>query len=95
MAEIEALIAEAQAWAEEAGCAHLELHSLALWLTLVDPDDAESQRALRYRLGEVALCDAPVLIRWRTLLDNLSAEARPPQRPRRGRRDASTRARHG
>ncbi|WFF42756.1 ATPase [Salinicola endophyticus] len=95
LAEIEALIAEARTWAEEASCAHLELHSLALWLTLVNPDDAESQQALRYRLGEVALSDAPVLIRWRTLLDNLSAEARPPQRPRRGRRTASVRARHG
>jgi hypothetical protein len=49
-----------------------------MWLSLVDPTDTDKQRALRYRLGEVALSDAPVLTRWRTLLDNVSATARQP-----------------
>lgn len=75
---VAALIEEARDWAVEAGSPHMELKSLEMWLTLVDPNDAGKQRALRYRLGEVALSDAPVLTRWRTLLDNVSASIRAP-----------------
>jgi len=76
IAEVAALIEEARSWAVNAGSPHVELKSLEMWLSLVDPMDIDKQRALRYRLGEVALSDAPVLIRWRTLLDSVSASSR-------------------
>jgi len=75
---VASLVDEARQWAVEVGSPHMELNSLALWLSLIDPSDGDKQRALRYRLGEVALSDAPVLTRWRTLLDNVSASARTP-----------------
>jgi len=78
MQTVAALIEEARIWAVEVGCAHVELKSLEMWLSLVDAGDKEKQQALRYRLGEVALSDAPILTRWRTLLDNVSAASRTP-----------------
>jgi len=78
MQSVAALIDEARSWSIEAGSAHMELKSLEMWLSLVDSGDSEKRRALRYRLGEVALSDAPVLTRWRTLLDNVSASSRTP-----------------
>ncbi|GHB10473.1 AAA family ATPase [Salinicola rhizosphaerae] len=68
--EVESLIEEARGWAEAVGCPHMELKSLEMALTLLDGSAVEYRRALRYRLGEVALSDAPVLTRWRTLLDS-------------------------
>ncbi|SDK89760.1 AAA ATPase domain-containing protein [Modicisalibacter muralis] len=47
---------------------HYQLHALALWLE-VDPGDTQAREAMRRLLGEVAQTDAPVLVRWRTLLD--------------------------
>lgn len=78
MASVASLIEASRSWAVEAGSPHMELKSLEMWLSLVDPGDREKQRALRYRLGEVALSDAPVLTRWRTLLDNVSAASSHP-----------------
>ncbi|WP_110691689.1 AAA family ATPase [Salinicola halophyticus] len=78
ISEVAALIEEARSWAIDAGSPHMELKSLEMWLSLVDPADTDKRHALRYRLGEVALSDAPVLTRWRTLLDNVSATARQP-----------------
>lgn len=75
MESVAALIEESRSWAVESGSPHMELKSLEMWLSLVDAGDRDKQRALRYRLGEVALSDAPVLTRWRTLLDNVSASS--------------------
>ncbi len=36
---------------------------------LIDPDDQAAREELRGLLGRVSHSDAPVLVRWRTLLD--------------------------
>ncbi|GHA84050.1 hypothetical protein GCM10007159_01240 [Modicisalibacter luteus] len=49
---------------------HHELYALEFWLEVVDPDDISTREALRRVLGEVSQSDAPVLGRWRTLLNH-------------------------
>ncbi|MEC9483380.1 MAG: AAA family ATPase [Halomonas sp.] len=48
---------------------HHQLYALEFWLEEVDPEDMKVREELRSLLGEVAQTDAPVLLRWRTLLD--------------------------
>ncbi|MBH8578664.1 AAA family ATPase [Bisbaumannia pacifica] len=48
---------------------HQQLNALELWLTLVDPQDGQARERFRRLLGEVSPSDAPVLVRWRMLLD--------------------------
>ncbi|WP_251978244.1 AAA family ATPase [Salinicola avicenniae] len=73
--EVAGLIEEAIVWSRDMGSPHVELKGLEAWLQLVASDSVEKQHALRYRLGEVALSDAPILTRWRTLLDNVSTRS--------------------
>ena len=48
---------------------HQELCALEAWLTLVDSQDEASRDQFRALLDSVSHSDAPVLIRWRMLLD--------------------------
>lgn len=48
---------------------HLELCALEAWLTLIDERDDSMRDAFCSLLDRVSHSDAPVLIRWRTLLD--------------------------
>ena len=56
--------------AREHGNRHQELTALAFWLTRIAPEDAESRAVFRRLLGEVNHTDAPVLVRWVSLLDH-------------------------
>ncbi|MES3674712.1 AAA family ATPase [Halomonas elongata] len=67
--EVRSLAEQALTQAREDGNLHQELCALELWLTLVDPEDANARDDFRRLLGEVSHSDAPVLVRWRTLLD--------------------------
>ncbi|RTR06371.1 AAA family ATPase [Halomonas nitroreducens] len=67
--EVRALTDQALQQARGDGNLHQELCALEAWLTLVDPDDETAREAFRALLGEVSHSDAPVLVRWRTLLD--------------------------
>ncbi|MDR5865639.1 AAA family ATPase [Halomonas koreensis] len=67
--EVRALAEQALEQARDDGNLHQELCGLEAWLTLVDGDDASARTAFRRLLGEVSHSDAPVLVRWRTLLD--------------------------
>src|SRR5699024_1435546 len=68
-AEVRALVELALQQARDDGNLHQELCALEAWLTLVDPDDGQARSACGRLLGEVGHSDAPVLVRWRTLLD--------------------------
>ncbi|TFH86658.1 ATPase [Billgrantia azerbaijanica] len=48
---------------------HLQLCALEAWLTLIDSDDEAAREEFRGLLSLVSYSDAPVLARWRTLLD--------------------------
>ncbi|MFC3285156.1 AAA family ATPase [Litchfieldella rifensis] len=63
------LVEQALTQAREHENLHQQLNALELWLTLVDPRDAKAREEFRRLLGEVSHSDAPVLVRWRTLLD--------------------------
>ncbi|TDO13968.1 AAA family ATPase [Halomonas ventosae] len=67
--EVRSLAEQALGQAREDGNLHQQLAALELWLTLIDPRDKASRAAFRSLLGEVSPSDAPVLMRWRTLLD--------------------------
>ncbi|MFG6178451.1 AAA family ATPase [Halomonas sp. THAF12] len=67
--EVRALTDQALQQARDDGNLHQQLCALEAWLTLVDPDDASARASFRALLGEVSHSDAPVLVRWRTLLD--------------------------
>jgi DNA-binding SARP family transcriptional activator/tetratricopeptide (TPR) repeat protein len=67
--EVRALLEQAILQAREDGNLHQQLGGLELWLTVIDPADAAAREELRRLLGEVSHSDAPVLVRWRTLLD--------------------------
>ncbi len=66
---IRALADQALEKAREHENIHHQLHALELWLEVVEPSDARARDELRRLLGEVSQTDAPVLVRWRTLLD--------------------------
>ncbi|MFY0990188.1 AAA family ATPase [Halomonas sp. C05BenzN] len=67
--EVLALTQQALDHAREDGNLHQQLCALELWLTLIDPADKGAREGLRGLLGQVSHSDAPVLVRWRTLLD--------------------------
>jgi DNA-binding SARP family transcriptional activator/tetratricopeptide (TPR) repeat protein len=48
---------------------HQQLCALEAWLTLIDSHDEAAREEFRGLLGNVSHSDAPVLVRWRTLLD--------------------------
>ncbi|GED22753.1 AAA family ATPase [Halomonas halmophila] len=66
---VRGLAEQALQQARDDGNLHQELCGLELWLTLVDPEDSEAREAFRRLLGDVSHSDAPVLVRWRNLLD--------------------------
>nr|WP_297461270.1 AAA family ATPase [uncultured Halomonas sp.] len=66
---VRALAEQALEKAREHENVHHQLHALELWLEAIDPDDMQARESMRKLLGEVAQTDAPVLVRWRTLLD--------------------------
>jgi len=75
--EVRRLAEQALEQAREHDNLHQQLNALELWLTLVDPQDVAARDAFRKLLGSVSVSDAPVLMRWRTLLDHrLEAPAR-------------------
>ncbi|MGM0614282.1 MAG: AAA family ATPase [Pseudomonadota bacterium] len=59
--------------AQEHGNRHQELAAWALWLTRIAPDDTSAREAFRCLLAEVNHTDAPVLVRWVSLLDHRMA----------------------
>ncbi|RAH36768.1 MULTISPECIES: AAA family ATPase [unclassified Halomonas] len=67
--EVRGLIEQALEQARGDGNLHQQLCALEAWLTMVDPEDEDARMAFRGLLGEVSHSDAPVLVRWRTLLD--------------------------
>ncbi|WP_299311466.1 hypothetical protein, partial [uncultured Halomonas sp.] len=66
---VAALCQQAIDQAREDGNLHQHLAALEVWLTLIDPADEGARRDFRRLLAEVNHSDAPVLTRWRTLLD--------------------------
>lgn len=56
--------------AREHGNRHQELAALELWLTRISPDDEHAREAFHHLLGDVSHSDAPVLVRWVSLLDH-------------------------
>ncbi|WP_027966754.1 AAA family ATPase [Halomonas halocynthiae] len=69
--EVSRLIQLALEQACDDGNVHQQLCALEAWLTLVDPGDIEMRSDFRRLLGEVSYSDAPILIRWRALLDQI------------------------
>ncbi|QEA40935.1 AAA family ATPase [Pistricoccus aurantiacus] len=69
--EIRTLALQARELAQEHGNRHQQLNVMELWLTLIDPEDSEVRESFRKLLGEVSHGDAPVLIRWHALRDQL------------------------
>lgn len=67
--EVRALADMAINQAREHGNRHQELAALELWLTRIAPHDQAAKEAFRRLLGEVSHSDAPVLVRWVSLLD--------------------------
>ncbi|WP_148253873.1 AAA family ATPase [Aidingimonas lacisalsi] len=70
---IRALVEQALDQAREHENLHQQLGALELWLTLIDPEDNEARQRFRRLFGQVSHTDAPVLVRWRTLLDQRQA----------------------
>lgn len=71
---VRALAEQALVQAREHENLHQQLHALEVWLTLVDPRDDKARDDFRRLLGEVSHSDAPVLVRWRNLLDQRSIQ---------------------
>lgn len=71
--EIRGLVEQALERAREDGNLHQQLGALEVWLTLVDPGDEAARGEFRRLLTGVGHSDAPVLMRWRTLLDRANA----------------------
>ncbi|MBB3189001.1 AAA family ATPase [Halomonas cerina] len=67
--KVRALAEQALNHARDDGNLHQQLGALELWLMLIDPRDEAARADFRALLSEVSLSDAPVLVRWRTLLD--------------------------
>ncbi|MCG6656950.1 AAA family ATPase [Halomonas campisalis] len=67
--EVRVLVEQALAFARQHENRHQQLCALEAWLTLVDSHDASARDVFRTLLGEVSHSDAPVLVRWHTLLD--------------------------
>jgi len=67
--EVKALAEMAINQAREHGNRHQELAALELWLTRIAPNDLQAKEAFRRLLSEVSHSDAPVLVRWVSLLD--------------------------
>ncbi|MEC9294126.1 MAG: ATPase, partial [Pseudomonadota bacterium] len=77
--EVKALAEMAIVQSREHGNRHQELAALELWLTRISPNDQQAKEAFRRLLSEVSHSDAPVLVRWVSLLGrrlphSLSAE---------------------
>ncbi|MBZ9538349.1 AAA family ATPase [Modicisalibacter tunisiensis] len=66
---VRVLLEQALEQAREHENPHHQLYALGLWLEVLAPEDEQAAEALRQLLGEVTQTDAPVLLRWRTLLD--------------------------
>ena len=66
---VRTLAEQARTQAERDGNLHQLLGALEVWLTCVDPDDDAVRSEFRRLLSQVSLSDAPVLMRWRSLLD--------------------------
>ncbi|PRY63879.1 AAA ATPase-like protein [Vreelandella songnenensis] len=60
--------------AREHGNRHHELAALEFWLTHIEPADSKAREAFRHLLGDVSHSDAPVLVRWASLLDRRLAQ---------------------
>ena len=67
--EVKALAEMAIHQSREHGNRHQELAALELWLTRIAPHDQQAKEAFRRLLSEVSHSDAPVLVRWVSLLD--------------------------
>jgi DNA-binding SARP family transcriptional activator/tetratricopeptide (TPR) repeat protein len=74
--EVRALASLAISQAREHGNRHQELAALEFWLTHVAPDDEKNRETFRRLLNEVSHSDAPVLVRWVSLLDRRLAPER-------------------
>ncbi len=68
-ATVRQLAEQALEQAREHDDLHHQLCALELWLDVVDPRDRHASNELRRLLKEITQSDAPVLLRWRTLLD--------------------------
>ena len=68
--EVRALAEMAISQAREHGNRHQELAALELWLTRIAPEDERAREAFHHLLGDVSHSDAPVLVRWVSLLDH-------------------------
>ncbi|WP_346798436.1 AAA family ATPase [Halomonas sp. Bachu 37] len=67
--EVKALLEMALSQAREHGNRHQELAALELWLTRIAPEDEQARDTFRHLLSDVSHSDAPVLVRWVSLLD--------------------------
>ncbi|MGO3057531.1 AAA family ATPase [Halomonas sp. AOP43-A1-21] len=67
--EVKALAEMAINQSREHGNRHQELEALELWLTHIEPSDLQAKEAFRHLLKDVSHSDAPVLVRWVSLLD--------------------------
>lgn len=72
---VRSLATQAREEACNDGNIHQQLCALELWLTQVDPDDSEAREQFRQLQARVSLSDAPVLVRWRNLLDRRVSQA--------------------
>lgn len=70
-AEIYRLVRLAIGQARTDGNLHQLLCGLEAWLTLIDQNDDQVRGEFRRLLGEISYSDAPILVRWRTLLDQI------------------------
>ncbi|PCF94856.1 AAA family ATPase [Vreelandella nigrificans] len=70
--EVRALAEMAIHQSREHGNRHQELAALEFWLTRIAPSDQQAKEAFRALLGDVSHSDAPVLVRWVSLLDRRS-----------------------
>lgn len=69
--EIYRLLKLAIGQARTDGNLHQLLCGLEAWLTLIDLNDGKIRDEFRRALGETSYSDAPILVRWRTLLDRI------------------------
>lgn len=73
--EVRSLAEQALTQAREDGNLHQQLAALEFWLSLVDARDGALRAEFRGLLGEVSHSDAPILMRWRSLLDRRAFHA--------------------
>ncbi|ALM52751.1 AAA family ATPase [Halomonas huangheensis] len=66
---VRSLAVQAREEAQSDGNVHQQLCALELWLTRVAPDDEEAREQFRQLQAGISLSDAPMLVRWRNLLD--------------------------